>query len=110
MRDVDRETLELEELLSEELSLPPASQRRAAQARALSVALDAHDRTHRRGIGAAISRCFVRSSTPAWRMISDVFETPRWNEDAVNTVIRLCTSLFALTLFCATVLAVLMLG
>lgn len=109
MRDVDRETLELEALLAENLPLPSPSSRRAARARALSASLDIYDRVHRRGIGAALGRHLVRASAPAWRLVAETLDNPRWNAEAVNTVLRLTTSLLALAVFSAALIATLML-
>lgn len=108
MRDVDQETLELEALLTEEITLPPQARRQAARTRALGAALDAFEHTHRRGIGAAFARRFVRSSAPAWRLITDIFDNPRWNSEVINTVVRLTTSLLALTVFSAALIAMLL--
>lgn len=108
MRDVDQETLELESLLAENLPLPSPARRRTARARALSAALDAYEHTHRRGIGAAVARHLVRSSAPAWHLVSDIFDNPRWNTEMINTVLRLTTSLMALAVFCAALIAMLL--
>ncbi len=98
MRDAD-----LDFLLEQDIPLPDPLRRRAAQARAL----DAYDHVHRRGIGAAIARHFVRSSAPAWRLVSDIFDNPRWNDAAVATWLRMLTSALALVLFAGALLAML---
>lgn len=110
MRDADQETLELEALLAEDFAPPSPARRQAGRARALNAALDAYDHTHRRGIGAAVARHLVRSSAPAWRLITDVFDNPRWTSEMLNTVLRLITSLLALTVFSAALIAMLMMA
>jgi|DEB0MinimDraft_6_1074348.scaffolds.fasta_scaffold325346_2 hypothetical protein len=99
MRDAD-----LEFLLSQDISAPDPLRRRAAHARAL----DAFDRVHRRGIGAAIARHFVRSSAPAWRLITDTLDNPAWNDALVATWLRMFTSALALVLFAGALIAALM--
>jgi len=99
MRDAD-----LEFLLSEDIPPPDPLRRRAAHARAL----DAFDHVHRRGIGAAIARHFVRSSAPAWRLISSIFDNPRWSDAVVATWLRMLTSALALALFAGALLGALM--
>ncbi|MBT5239609.1 MAG: hypothetical protein HOH20_10040 [Rhodospirillaceae bacterium] len=95
MRDVDLETL-----LSLEVPAPDPARRLAARARAL----DAFEKTHRRGIGTAVARHLVRSSAPAWHLIADTLDSP-WTV----TVLRTATSLLALAMFCATIIAAFML-
>lgn len=96
MRDVDIETL-----LAEEVPLPRPAKRMAARARAL----DAFEKTHQRGIGAAVARHLVRSSAPAWHLIADTLDSP-WT----TTILRLTTSLLALVVFATALLAALMLA
>ncbi len=91
MRDVDLETL-----LAEEVPLPSQAKRMKARARAL----DAFEKTHHRGIGAAVSRHLVRSSAPAWHLIADTLDSP-WTV----TILRMATSLIALIVFTAMLLA-----
>ena len=67
-------------------------------------ALDAFEKTHRRGIGTAVARHLVRSSAPAWHLIADTLDSP-WTV----TVLRTATSLLALAMFCATIIAAFML-
>lgn len=105
MRDVDQETLEIEALLAENLPLPAPARRHASRARALSAALEAYEYTHRRGFGAAVARHLARSSAPAWHLVSNIFDNPRWNSEMANTVIRLTTSLLALAVFSAALIA-----
>lgn len=100
MRDAD-----LDFLLELDIPPPDPLRRRAARARAL----DAYDRVHRRGFGAAIARHFVRSSAPAWRLISDIFDNPRWNDAVVATWLRLLTSTIALVVFAGALVAMFML-
>jgi hypothetical protein len=95
MRDVDLETL-----LAESVPLPRPAKRMAARARAL----DAFEKTHHRGIGAAVARHLVRSSAPAWHLIADTLDSP-WTV----TVLRITTSLLAVVVFTATLIAALML-
>lgn len=108
MRDVDQETLELEALLAEDLPLPSPARRRAARTRALNAALDVYEHKHRRGIGAAVARHLLRSSAPAWHRITDLLESPCWNSEITNTVLRLITSLLALAVFSAALIATFM--
>ena len=97
MRDVDPHILrDIETLWSEDCPAPSPARRRAAKARALN----AFEKTHRRGIGAAVARHLVRSSAPAWHLISETLESP-WTE----TFVRLATSLLALIIFTAALLA-----
>ena len=67
-------------------------------------ALDAFEKTHHRGIGAAVARHLVRSSAPAWHLIADTLDSP-WTV----TVLRITTSLLAVVVFTATLIAALML-
>ncbi|NKB45559.1 MAG: hypothetical protein GKS03_14905 [Alphaproteobacteria bacterium] len=95
MRDVDLETL-----LTLDGQAPDPARRLAARARAL----DAFEKTHRRGIGAAVARHLVRSSAPAWHLIADTLDSP-WTV----TVLRMATSLLALAMFSAALIATFML-
>ena len=92
MRDVD-----LEGMIAMDIPAPRPSRRTAAKARALT----AFETAHSRGIGAAVARTLVRSSQPAWHLIADIFDSP-WT----ITVLRMATSLLALILFTAAVVAV----
>lgn len=99
MRAIDIETLrnqetlaDIEALLAEDMPRPGPARRQTARARAR--ALDAFDRTHRRGIGAAVARHLYRSSAPAWHLIGETLESP-WTA----TVLRLATSLIAAIAF-----------
>jgi len=96
MRDVD-----LESLLALDVPLPTLRRRLVARARAL----DAFEKTHRRGIGAAVARHLVRSSAPAWHLIADTLDSP-WTV----TVLRMVTSLIALVAFAMALMAALMLA
>ena len=95
MRDVDLETL-----LTLDVPAPDPVRRQAARARAL----DAFEKTHQRGIGAAVDRHLVRSSAPAWHLIADTLDSP-WTV----TILRTATSLLALAMFCAALIAAFML-
>lgn len=97
MRDVDPATLEdLETLWSEDIPAPDPARRQTARARALN----AFEKTHRRGIGSAVARHLMRSSAPLWHRLSDTLDSP-WTA----TWLRLATSLIALIAFSVALIA-----
>lgn len=85
MRDAD-----LDSLLAEDIPLPDPGRRLATRARVLN----AFDRTHRRGIGAAVARHLFRSTSPAWHLIGETIESP-WTA----AILRLATSAIAVIVF-----------
>ena len=100
MRDVDLDTLkDIEQLWTEDAPTPNPARRTTARARSLN----AFEKTHRRGIGAAVARHFVRSSAPIWRRISETLDSP-WTE----TFMRLATSLLALIIFTVALISIFM--
>lgn len=100
MREVDLETLkDIEVLWTEDGPSPDPARRRAIRARALS----AFEKTHQRGIGAAVARHLWRSTSPLWRQLTDTLDSP-WTE----TVLRLVTSLIAAIAFTAALVSALM--
>ncbi|MEQ9447077.1 MAG: hypothetical protein RJS98_16055 [Rhodospirillaceae bacterium] len=99
MRDVD-----LESLLALDIPAPRPARRAAAKARALH----AFKTTHRRGIGATVARYLVRSSAPAWRLVSEIFDNPSWNSQTITTLMWTGLSLVVVCLFTISLLSVLM--
>ena len=96
MRDADYEAL-----WAEDIPPPTPVRRNTARVRAL----DAFDKTHRRGIGAAVACHLVRSSAPAWRLVRDTLDspwTPAW--------LRLATSLIAVITFAMALIATFMIA
>ncbi|MEQ8736243.1 MAG: hypothetical protein RIC29_15050 [Rhodospirillaceae bacterium] len=101
MRDVD-----LESLLALDVPAPRPARRATAKARTL----DAFKTTHRRGIGATVARYLARSSAPAWRLVSEIFDNPSWNSQALATLISLGASLVAAAVFIAGLTVMLLLA
>ncbi len=96
MRDADYEAL-----MAEDIPPPAPARRLAARARAL----DAFEKVHRRGVGAAVARHLVRSSAPAWHLLRDTLDSP-WT----SVWLRMATSLIAAIVFTVALIATFIFG